>query len=93
MRYLKSYKIFESKETNEFLIQDLFGVEPIHLREVLTSLLDELDVPQFEIRYSISSLFNLDKEWRHLVKSEGFSWQYELFIDNEKGLNKVDYDM
>lgn len=92
MKYLKSYKLFESKE-NEFLIEDLFGVEPMNLRDVITSLLDELDVPQFEIRYSISSLFNLNKEWRHLVETEGFSWQYELFIDNEKGLNKVDYDM
>lgn len=92
MKYLKSYKLFESKE-NVFLIEDLFGVEPMNLRDVITSLLDELDVPQFEIRYSISSLFNLNKEWRHLVETEGFSWQYELFIDNEKGLNKVDYDM
>ena len=92
MRYLKTYKIFESKE-NEFLIEDLFGVGPMNLRDVITSLLDELDVPQFEIRYSISSLFNLNKEWRHLFRSEDFSWQYELFIDNENGLNKVDYDM
>lgn len=90
--YNESYKLFESKE-NEFLIEDLFGVEPMNLRDVITSLLDELDVPQFEIRYSISSLFNLNKEWRHLVETDDFSWQYELFIDNEKGLNKVDYDM
>lgn len=91
MKYLKRFN--ESKETNEFLIQDLFGVDAANLRDVMTSLLDELDVPQFEIRYSITSLFNLDKEWRHLVDSEDFSWQYKLFIDNEKGLNKVDYDM
>lgn len=93
MKYLKAYKVFESVETIEFLIEDLFGVDPQHLRDVMTSLLDELEVPQFEIRYTISSVFNLDKEWRHLVNNDDFSWQYELFIDNEKGLNKVDYDM
>lgn len=94
MKYLKTYKVFESVETIEFLVEDLFGVDPQHLRDVMTSLLDELEVPQFEIRYTITpSVFNLDKEWRHLVNNDDFSWQYELFIDNEKGLNKVDYDM
>lgn len=93
MKYLKSYKLFESAETIEFLVEDLFGVDPQNLRDVMTSLLDELEVLQFEIRYSINSVFNLDKEWRHLVNNDDFSWQYELFIDNEKGLNKVDYDM
>jgi len=94
MKHLKTYKLFESSETIEFLVEDLFGVDPHKLRDVMTSILDELEVPQFEIRYTITpSVFNLDKEWRHLVNNDDFSWQYELFIDNEKGLNKVDYDM
>lgn len=93
MKYLKKYKVFENNQSLDFLIEDLFGVDPFKIRDIITSLLDELDVPQFEIRYSISSIFNLDKEWRHLIGSDDFSWQYELFIDNEKGLHKVDYDM
>ena len=78
MKNLKTYKLFESVETIEFLVEDLFGVDPQHLRDVMTSLLDELEVPQFEIRYSINSVFNLDKEWRHLVNNDDFSWQYEF---------------
>lgn len=93
MKHLKTYKIFESNENVEFLVEDLFGVEPIGLRDVITSLLDELEVPQFDIRYTISSNFNLDKDFRHLVNSEDFSWQYDLFVDSEKGLHKKDYDM
>ena len=90
MKHLKTYKLFESVETIEFLVEDLFGVDPQHLRDVMTSLLDELEVAQFEIRYSMRQLGQLKM---NLVNNGDFSWQYELFIDNEKGLNKVDYDM
>lgn len=94
MKHLKTYKLFESNETVEFLVEDLFGVDPRKLRDVMSSLLDELEVHQFEIRYSIEANIHLDSEWRHLVGSPDFRWEkYDLFIDDERGLNKVDYDV
>lgn len=94
MKRIKTFKLFESSETVEFLIGDLYGVnDPHFLKDALTSLFDELDDFNFEIRYNIQCLFSLNKEWRHLVRTEGFEWDYNLFIDDEKGLHKVDYDM
>jgi hypothetical protein len=53
-----SFKHFENKENSiEWLINDLYGVEPLSLRDAIYSILSELDLFNIKISYDVSTNF------------------------------------
>lgn len=68
--------MFEDVMSNKDIIEDLYGVNPYSLKEVLQSILDEIDIPTIDIMY---------------IAGKGIS-EYILFSHNETGLSSVHYD-
>jgi hypothetical protein len=82
-----SFKHFENKENSiEWLISDLYGVEPLSLRDAIYSILSELDLFNIKISYDVSTNFSGNR----IFENPYFKWQYNLFLD-DGGLKEIDY--
>jgi hypothetical protein len=90
MKHLTKYKIFESHE-NSSLVEELFDIDPVYLRDVITSLFDEINVSTFDIYYMVNPhSLRLTTKAR---QDDNFKYEYILFLDDSGKIDKVDYDI
>lgn len=90
MKNLIHYKLFENKENLKDMIEDLFGIDPHYFRDVITSIMDDMGFYDIEFLYIASIINRLRKKIN--TNDQNYSDFYALFIDDENGLHKQDYD-